>query len=72
MHDQRSFFGNMVHEYAVRRIRALNKERTARIEALRTREDAEKYVADVRGKVRSCFSVISDRISSETASTGRP
>ena len=61
MHDQRSFFGNMVHEYAVRRIRALNKERTARIEALRTREDAEKYVTEVRGKVRSCFSVPADR-----------
>ena len=61
MHDQRSFFGSMIQEHAVRRIRALNEKRTARINALQTREDAEKYVAEVRAKVRSCFHLPSDR-----------
>ena len=61
MHDQRSVFGNMVQEYAVRRIRLLNKERTDRINALQSRADAEKYVREVREKVRSCFSFSEDR-----------
>ena len=51
----------MVQEYAVRRVRALNEERQKRIAALQTREDAEKYVAEVRAKVRSCFSFTEDR-----------
>ena len=51
----------MIQEYAVRRIRALNEKRTARINALQTRADAEAYVAEVRAKVRSCFSLSADR-----------
>ena len=61
MHNQRSFFGNMIQEYAVRRIRALNEKRTARINALQTRADAEAYVAEVRAKVQSCFILPADR-----------
>ena len=61
MHNQRSFFGSMIQEHAVRRIRALNEKRTARINALQTRADAEAYVAEVRAKVRSCFSLSADR-----------
>ena len=61
MHDQRSFFGSMIQEHAVRRIRALNEARTARINALQTREDAEAYVAEVRAKVRRCFQLSEDR-----------
>lgn len=51
----------MVQEYAVRRVRALNEERQKRIAALQTREDAQKYVEEVRAKVRSCFSFTEDR-----------
>ena len=61
MHNHRSIYGNMVQEYAVSRIRELNENRTARIDALQNREDAEKYVSEVRAKVQSCFPMPADR-----------
>lgn len=47
--------GMMVHEYYVARYRERSAERHARIEALRTRADAEAYVREVRGKARRCL-----------------
>ena len=52
MNNQRSILGNYLHESSVRRIRQLNRERNARIEALKTREDAEAYVKSVRQRQR--------------------
>ena len=41
MNNQRSILGNYLQESVVRQIRELNKERNARIDALKTRADAE-------------------------------
>ncbi len=48
-------FPRAVHEYFVEKARAVEREANARRAALRTRADAERYVAEVREKVRACF-----------------
>lgn len=48
-------FPRAVQEYYVQLIRAAEREGDARRAALRTRADAERYVADVREKIRRCF-----------------
>lgn len=44
-----------VQEYYVRRVREVMREGDARRGALRTKADAERYVADVRERLRRCF-----------------
>lgn len=62
MQDSRSIYGNMMQEYVVGRIRTLNAERDARINALKTREDALAYIESVREKIAKVFSAMpSDR-----------
>ncbi len=58
MQDFRSIYGNMMQEYVVGRIRELNAERDARINALKTREDAQTYVETVRSKIAKVFSAM--------------
>lgn len=48
-------FPRSVHEYFVKQAQTIEREADARRAALRTRADAERYVAEVREKVRSCF-----------------
>ena len=48
-------FGNSVQEFYLEKVRKVHAERALRIAALKTRADAEKYVAEVRRKARSCF-----------------
>ena len=48
-------FPRMVQEYFVERVRAVERAAQARRDALRTREDAEAYVREVRGKIQQCF-----------------
>ena len=48
-------FGNSVQEFYLEKVRKVHAERAQRIAALKTRADAEKYVAEVRRKARSCF-----------------
>lgn len=48
-------YGNIVNEYYVRRFRELFDKRQARLAALKTREQAEAYVQEVRQKIRDCF-----------------
>ena len=40
-------YGTLLQEYNVSRIRKLNKERSARIDALKNRADAEAYIREV-------------------------
>ena len=61
MHNQRSILGNYLQESTVRQIRELNIERNARIDALKTRADAEAYVKSVREKIAACFPMPEDR-----------
>ena len=58
MQDFRSIYGGMMQEHVVGLIRALNAERDARIDALRTREDAQNYVESVRSKISKVFSAV--------------
>ena len=48
--------GSMVNDDVVARVRAVCAERRRRFDALRTREDAENYVREVRAKIRRAFS----------------
>lgn len=48
-------FPRMVQEWFVDRVRQAQAERLERLDALRTRSDAERYVADVRDRIRQCF-----------------
>lgn len=60
MQNHRSVLGNYVQEFTVSQIRALNKERDARIAALKTKADAEAYVRSVREKISGCFPMPDD------------
>lgn len=48
-------YGTMLQEYNVSRIREVNKRRAKRINALKTRADAEAYVQEVRQKIADSF-----------------
>ena len=48
-------FGNAVQEFYLEKVRHTQAVRKARLASLKTREDAEKLVAETRAKVRSCF-----------------
>ncbi len=48
-------FPRMVQEWFVDRLRQAQAERLERLDALRTRADAEAYVADIRRRIQQCF-----------------
>ncbi len=50
-----------VQEYYVRRVREMTREADARRAALRTKADAERYVADVRARLRQCYGPIPEK-----------
>ena len=68
---QPSRYGHMVNEYYVQRLRVIAAERKARIAALRTREDAEAYVQQVRDAVRRSFGPLPARTPLNARITGR-
>ncbi|MCQ2397369.1 MAG: acetylxylan esterase [Lentisphaeria bacterium] len=50
-------YGNVVNEYYVARFRELAAERQRRLQAITTREEAERYIHDVRAKIRALFNL---------------
>lgn len=48
-------YGALLQEFNVARFRQVNRERAARIDALKTKADAEAYVAQVREKIAAIF-----------------
>jgi len=54
-------FPRMVHEYYVRRVRELSRQRLERFARIRSRADAEAYVREVREKIRACFGPLPER-----------
>lgn len=70
MNNQRSILGNYLQESVVRQIRELNKERNARLDALKTRADAEAYVKSVREKIAASFPMPEDRSVPQAEITG--
>lgn len=61
MGDHDSVFGGMLQEYVVRRVRAMNEERDARLAAVRSREDALAYVERVRAAIAKIFPMPEER-----------
>jgi dienelactone hydrolase len=54
-------FPRVVHEYYVRRVREIEQAANARRAALRSRDDAERYVRDVRERIARCFGPFPER-----------
>ena len=54
-------YSNMILDYNVDKIRALNVERDARLAALKTKADAENYVKEVREKIAAIFNIPQQR-----------
>ena len=54
-------FPRMVQEWFVDRLREAHARRLERLAELRTRADAEAYVADVRSRIRRCFEPFPDK-----------
>lgn len=54
-------YSSMILDYNVDKIRALNVERDARLAALKTEEDAENYVKNVREKIAAIFDIPQQR-----------
>ena len=47
--------GDMLHLYYLKRFRAIDRRRSSRLAAVKTRKDAEKYSAEVREKLKQVF-----------------
>src|SRR3954466_15119763 len=50
-----------VQEYYVRRVREVTRQADARRAALKTKADAERYVAEVRARLRECYGPIPEK-----------
>ena len=48
-------YPRMLHDWYVEQVRAAERRHLQRIESLKTREDAERYVTDIQKKIRECF-----------------
>ncbi|MBR4666941.1 MAG: prolyl oligopeptidase family serine peptidase, partial [Lentisphaeria bacterium] len=47
--------GDMLHRYYLKKYQALDRKRTARLAEVKSREDAEKYIAEIREKLKRIF-----------------
>ena len=54
-------FPRMVQEYFTERVRAAEREASARKAALKTRADAEAYLRQIRARIATCFGPMPDR-----------
>jgi len=64
-------FPRMVQEYFVERVRAVDRANRRAIAALKTKADAEAYVADVRKQISVCFGPMPTRTPLKARITGR-
>ncbi len=63
-------FGNAVNEYYLDLIRKNYIGRKTRLAAIRTREDAERYVAEVKAKIAKCFTLPAEKTPLNPVITG--
>ena len=47
--------GNMLQNYYLKKFRALDRKRDARLAKVKTKEDAEKYISEIREKLKNTF-----------------
>jgi dienelactone hydrolase len=64
-------FPRMVQEYFVERVRAIEQTGIRARSNLRTRADAEEYIADVRKKIRLCFGPLPEKTPLNPRVTGK-
>ena len=64
-------FGNAVQEFYLEKVRYTQAVRKARLAALKTREDAEKLIAETRTKVRFCFQFPAEKCPLNAKITGK-
>lgn len=64
-------FGNSVQEFYLEAFRKNHAERKVRLEAVKTRADAERYAAEARKRVRDCFHFPSRKSPLAARTTGR-
>ena len=63
-------FGSAVQDFYLDLVRKNSRERKRRLEKLRTRADAEKYVLEVREKIRSLFPLPAEKCPLQAQETG--
>lgn len=66
----RTGYQHIVLDYLVDRVKAVRKERTARLQSIRTRKDAEKYQEEVRRVIGKAFSPMPPRTPLNAVVTG--
>ncbi len=64
-------FGNAMQNFYLEKVRANQARRKARLAALKTRADAEKFVAETRAKVRACFQFPAEKCDLNARITGK-
>lgn len=63
-------FPRMVHEAFIAEVRGIMGQRQRRLRALKTKADAEAYVADVQAKIQKCFGPWPERTPLNAKTTG--
>lgn len=63
-------FGQAVQDYYLEKVRRNQAERKERLATLKTREDAEKLVNEIRAKVRACFQFPTEKCPLDASITG--
>ena len=63
-------FGQAVQDYYLEKVRRNQAERKERLATLKTREDAEKLVNEIRAKVRACFQFPTEKCPLDARITG--
>lgn len=63
-------YSHMVHEYNLANVRKIMDERQQRLGKIKSRKAAEKYVAEIRTKIRRCFAPFPARTALKPEITG--
>ena len=65
-----SNFGDLIQEYYVRKFRANDALRRAEIDGLKNSEDAKRFIAKVRARIRGAFDFPAERCALNPRVTG--
>ncbi|MBO5899970.1 MAG: hypothetical protein J6Q80_04475, partial [Lentisphaeria bacterium] len=64
-------WGNAVQEHYVNKFRNNFEQRKARLASIKTKEQAEAYIAEIREKIRGAFSFPAEKCDLNVRVTGR-
>jgi len=60
----------MIQDYYVNKLRVVMNDRSKKLTSIKNRKDAEKYVSDVRSKIKKCFGVFPAKTPLNAKTTG--